>query len=203
VPRLRHGHFLPNPPKFFFLSIYLYLPTYLWLYNPCGPWSLFQFLNPHTVSRNPLTGDQPVARPLPIQRTPQTQNKRTDIHASSGIRTHGPAFERAKTFHALDRAATVIGIFFLLDARMSSYSRRYIVTGAHTLFQYKPKKCSVSILNTLGSELSWSIFGTFFYCTSTQTATLRQTGPHLISHSPCLTSKVEYNEKYTHHHETY
>jgi hypothetical protein len=27
----------------------------------------------------------------------------------SGIRTHDPAFERAKTVHALDLAATVIG----------------------------------------------------------------------------------------------
>jgi hypothetical protein len=31
-----------------------------------------------------------------------------DIHASSGIRTHDPVLERAKTIHALDRAATVI-----------------------------------------------------------------------------------------------
>jgi hypothetical protein len=33
----------------------------------------------------------------------------TDIHASSGIRTHDPNFERAKTVHVLDRVATVIG----------------------------------------------------------------------------------------------
>jgi hypothetical protein len=32
----------------------------------------------------------------------------TDIHASSEIRTHDPSV-RAKTVHALDRAATVIG----------------------------------------------------------------------------------------------
>jgi hypothetical protein len=31
------------------------------------------------------------------------------MHASSGIRTHAPVFQRAKTVHALDRADTVIG----------------------------------------------------------------------------------------------
>jgi hypothetical protein len=30
---------------------------YLWLYSPCGPWPLFQFLNPCTVGRTPWTGD--------------------------------------------------------------------------------------------------------------------------------------------------
>jgi hypothetical protein len=34
----------------------------------------------------------------------------TDNHALSRIRTHDPAFERAKTIHALYRAATVIGL---------------------------------------------------------------------------------------------
>jgi hypothetical protein len=32
-----------------------------------------------------------VVRPLPTHRTTQTQNKRTDIHASRGIRTHYPS----------------------------------------------------------------------------------------------------------------
>jgi hypothetical protein len=36
-------------------------------------------------------------------------NAHTDIHALSGIEPTIPAFERAKTVHALDRAATVIG----------------------------------------------------------------------------------------------
>jgi hypothetical protein len=47
----------------------------------------FSFLILYTVCRTPWTGDQPVARPLPTHRTTQIQNKRTDIHASSGIRT--------------------------------------------------------------------------------------------------------------------
>jgi hypothetical protein len=49
------------------------------------------FLILYTVGRTPWTGDQPVARPVPTHRTPQTRNKRTDIHALSGIRTHEPS----------------------------------------------------------------------------------------------------------------
>jgi hypothetical protein len=36
-------------------------------------------------------GDQPVARPLPTHRTAETQNKWTDIHASSGIWIYDPS----------------------------------------------------------------------------------------------------------------
>jgi hypothetical protein len=46
---------------------------YLWLYSPCGPWPLFQFLNLYIVGRSPWTGDQPVARPLPIYKTTNTE----------------------------------------------------------------------------------------------------------------------------------
>jgi hypothetical protein len=75
-----------------------------------GPWPLFQFLNLYTVGRTPWTEDQPVARPLPIQGTTQTQNKRTQYnHAWSGIRTHYPRVRAGKRVHALDRGATVIG----------------------------------------------------------------------------------------------
>jgi hypothetical protein len=70
----------------------------------------FSFLILYKVGRISWTGDQLVARPLPTHRTTQTH---TDIHALSGIRTHDPAFERAKTVHALDRAAPVIGLKFL------------------------------------------------------------------------------------------
>jgi hypothetical protein len=56
-----------------------------------GPWPLLQFRNVfHTVGRTSWTSDQPVARPLPMHRTTQTQNKCTDIHASSGIRSRDP-----------------------------------------------------------------------------------------------------------------
>jgi hypothetical protein len=55
-------------------------------------------------------GDQPIARPLPTQRTTQTQNKRTQTFIPRvGFEPTIPVFERAKTVHALNLAATVIG----------------------------------------------------------------------------------------------
>jgi hypothetical protein len=62
-----------------------------------------QFLNLHTAGRTHWTGDQPVSRPLPTQRTTQTQNKRTQTSmARVGFEPTIPAFERAKTVHGLD-----------------------------------------------------------------------------------------------------
>jgi hypothetical protein len=55
-----------------------------------------------------LTVDQPVAIPLPTQ-----DNTNADIRASNGIRIHDPG-DQAKTFHALDRVAPVIGAFYTL-----------------------------------------------------------------------------------------
>jgi hypothetical protein len=56
------------------------------------PRPLVRFRN-HFFSdgKTPWTSDQFVARPLPKHRTTQPQNKRTDIHALSGIRTHNPS----------------------------------------------------------------------------------------------------------------
>jgi uncharacterized protein YccT (UPF0319 family) len=53
--------------------------------------------------------DQPVLRPVPTYRTAQTQNKRKQksVPRVRFERTIS-AFERAKTAHVLDRAATVI-----------------------------------------------------------------------------------------------
>jgi hypothetical protein len=56
-------------------------------------WALaaFQFPDLFTIGRTPWMSDQLVARPLPKQRTAQTQNKHIytpNIHAVSGIRTH-------------------------------------------------------------------------------------------------------------------
>jgi hypothetical protein len=94
-----------------YFSIYLYLSIYLWLYSPCRPWALFQFLNPYTVGRIVWTGDQPVSRPLPTNRKIQTQNKRTQTSMPRvGFEPMIPVFHRAKRVHALDRAATVMGI---------------------------------------------------------------------------------------------
>jgi hypothetical protein len=71
-----------------------------------GPCLFFSFLIFYTVGRTPWTGDQPVARPLPAHRTAQTQNKRTQTSMPwVEFEPTNPAFERAKTVHALDRAA--------------------------------------------------------------------------------------------------
>jgi hypothetical protein len=56
----------------------MYVSFYLWLFSPCGPWPLFQFLNLYTVGRTPWTGDQP----LSTHRITQTQNKRTQTSTS-------------------------------------------------------------------------------------------------------------------------
>jgi hypothetical protein len=83
---------------------------FLWLYSPLlGPGPFFSFLILYTVGRTHFTGDQPVARPLPTHTTTQTQNKCTQTSMSrEGFEPTIPEFERAKTIHALARAATVI-----------------------------------------------------------------------------------------------
>jgi hypothetical protein len=92
------------------LSLSLYLSIYLRLYSPLlGLGRFFTFLILHTVGRTPWTGDQPVSRPLPTQRTTQTQNKHSQTSMPRvGFEPTIPAFEQAKTVHALDGAATVI-----------------------------------------------------------------------------------------------
>jgi hypothetical protein len=55
-------------------------------------------------------GDQPVARPLPVHRTAQIQNKRTQTSMPQvGFKPTIPVFEQEKTVYVLDSAATVIG----------------------------------------------------------------------------------------------
>jgi hypothetical protein len=57
-----------------------------------------------------LAAFQPVATPLPILTRTQAQNKRTQRSILRvGSEPMNPVFERVKTVHALDRAATVIG----------------------------------------------------------------------------------------------
>jgi hypothetical protein len=89
----------------------IYLSIYLWLCSPLlGLGCLFSFLIFYTVGITPLPGDQPVARLLPAYRTAQILNKRTQTSMPQvGFAPTIPVFERAKTVHALDREATVIG----------------------------------------------------------------------------------------------
>jgi hypothetical protein len=78
----------------------------------------FSFLILYAVSRTPWTGDQPVARPLPTHRTTQTQNKLTQTSMPLvGFEPKIPVFERAKTGHDLDCAATAIDRMFIHQAR--------------------------------------------------------------------------------------
>jgi hypothetical protein len=53
----------------------------------CLALTTFQFIL-YTDGRTPCTGDQPVARPLPVHRI---NAHNTNIHALSGIRTHDPS----------------------------------------------------------------------------------------------------------------
>jgi hypothetical protein len=66
-------------------------------------------MNLETVGRIPLTGDQPVARPLPTQDKANTE-KQENINASSGIRTYYVMFQRTKTFYD-----AVVGCFILYN----------------------------------------------------------------------------------------
>jgi hypothetical protein len=66
------------------------------------PWALasnFQFHDRFIDDGTPWTSDQLAARPLPKQRTTQTQNKHIhipNIHALCGIRTHDPGFRASE-----------------------------------------------------------------------------------------------------------
>jgi hypothetical protein len=76
-----------------------------------GPQSFFSFLILYTVGRTPWTGDQAIARPLSAHRTAQTQNKRTQASMFQvGFELTIPVFKQANTVHALDSAATGIGM---------------------------------------------------------------------------------------------
>jgi hypothetical protein len=88
-----------------------FLSLTFWLYNPLDLGCFFSYLILYTVGRIPWTGDQLVARPLPTQKTTQTQNKHTQTSMPrKGFEPTIPIFERPKSVHASDRAATVIGM---------------------------------------------------------------------------------------------
>jgi hypothetical protein len=85
--------------------------TFPFLYSPCGPWPLFQFNNP-TQSVDFLRRGISLSQGRYLHKTTQTQNKRTQTSICwVGFEPRIPVFERAKMVHALDRMATMIGIF--------------------------------------------------------------------------------------------
>jgi hypothetical protein len=82
-------------------------------------------------------GDQPVARPLPTHRTTQTQNKRTEPSMPRvGFELTTPVFVRAKTVHALDCAATVVGFYLNSISKVSTHA--LYVTHAVFVIVYIP-----------------------------------------------------------------
>jgi hypothetical protein len=98
----RHFH------KSLMLVVYLFICGSTVLLLDLG--RFFSFLILYTVGRAPWTGDQPVAMPLPAQRTAQTQKKDTQTAMPrEEFEPKIPVFERAKTVHALKGSATVIG----------------------------------------------------------------------------------------------
>jgi hypothetical protein len=80
----------------------------LWLYSHLLYLGSFS-VSTRTVGRTPWMKYQIVARLLPIHRTTQTQNKRTQTSMPLvRFKPATPVFKRMKTVHALDSAATVI-----------------------------------------------------------------------------------------------
>jgi hypothetical protein len=107
---------LPNASFHFFSNSYSlsFIHSSMALQPFVGPWPLLQFRILFfffcTVGRILWTTDQPVTRPLPTHRTTQTQNKRAHRHIPwMGFEQTIPGFERAKTVHASDCAAILIG----------------------------------------------------------------------------------------------
>jgi hypothetical protein len=91
-------------PPCHYLSIYLSMAVQpsVW------PWSLFSFLISYIVGRTPWTRDQFAARPLSAYWAAQTQNKCTQPSMSQvGFELTIPVFQRAKTVHAFNSAASV------------------------------------------------------------------------------------------------
>jgi hypothetical protein len=105
----------------------------------------FQFLNLfYTVGRTSWTGDQPVGRSLPTHRTTQTHNKRTLISMSQvGFDPTIPTFERAKTVHALDRAATVVG--FCMSRKAKETGKTFPTSCLPTTDPYRKRRLPQSL----------------------------------------------------------
>jgi hypothetical protein len=114
----------------------------------------FSFLI-YTQGPTPWTGDQPVAKKLPTHRTTLTQNKRTQTSMRRmGFDPTVPVFKWAKTVHAWDRAATVIGI--LLTERTVHIQiqywfkvRQYLIDhGRKSISKYHKRAYEVSVSGT-------------------------------------------------------
>jgi hypothetical protein len=100
----------------------------------------FSFLILYTAGRAPFTGDQSVARPLHTHRTTQTQNKRTQTSMPLvGFEPTIPVFERVMTFHALDGAATVIGVYRCIRCQNLSHPAESNLFPEYSFRTIRPK----------------------------------------------------------------
>jgi hypothetical protein len=152
-----------NPPTHpsIHLSIYLSrclsacLPVCLWFYSPLLDLGLFfSFLIcKHSVGLlwrgiSPSQGRY-------LHRTVQTQNKR--IHTSIprvGFEPPIPLFERAKTVHALDRAAPMIGHLFVCPIEISpSEAKSVCFTCVH--FINRVTSCKWNTLSLFSNAITW------------------------------------------------
>jgi hypothetical protein len=91
--------------------LFIYLLFHLWLYSPWGPWPLFSFLI-YTQSVGLLgRGMRPSqGRYLYTEQHKHRINAHRHPYLKVGFEPTIPVFERARTVHALDCAATVIGV---------------------------------------------------------------------------------------------
>jgi hypothetical protein len=87
-------------------------------------------------------GDQPVARPLPIQ----TQNKHKETSMPLvGFEHTIPDFERAKSVHSLDRAVTVIGIYFQVVVLNSFITGTTLPVPSHGMNKFYLRKLQIPL----------------------------------------------------------
>jgi hypothetical protein len=103
-----------------------------WLYSPLlGPGLLFSFVIFFTQPVGLLGWVISLSQGRYLHRTKQTQNKRTQTSMPwVEFEPMLPVFERAKTVHALDRAATVIGHWCLSNDLFSQAVSRWLPTAA-------------------------------------------------------------------------
>jgi hypothetical protein len=122
----------------------LFIHSSMYLQPSLSPGRFFSFVILYTVGRIPWTRDQPDARPLPIHRTARTQNKRTQKSMPRVVSEPTiPAFERAKTIHDSDRAATVVGIKTFSDNYYNGMSIEIII--------FNFEECKISLWGKLHS----------------------------------------------------
>jgi hypothetical protein len=92
-------------------SIHPSVYVYLWLYSPfLHLGRFFSLLILYTVGRTPLTGDQPVAMPLPTHRTIQTQNK-----------LHQTSIPRVRFEPTIPAFGEIMKAFIIFAERMQSH----------------------------------------------------------------------------------